>query len=159
MTTNLRVLKPSRKKPRAGDVFTMQMPDGRYLFGRVISTEADAGWSMHGANLIYIFRCTSSRPDLPDRSELTPQNLLVGPMMTNNLPWSRGYFQTLTNLPLAPGDVLTQHCFRRSTGQYFDEHLHELPAPIEPCGDYGLHSYRTIDDEISGALGIPLAPD
>jgi hypothetical protein len=38
--TNLRVLRPSRKKVRAGDVFAMQMPDDLYLFGRVISTDA-----------------------------------------------------------------------------------------------------------------------
>ena len=34
--TNLRVLKRSRKPPTPGDVFAMQLPDGRYLFGRVI---------------------------------------------------------------------------------------------------------------------------
>jgi hypothetical protein len=38
--TNLRVLRPSRKKVRAGDVFAMQMPDDLYLFGRLISTDA-----------------------------------------------------------------------------------------------------------------------
>lgn len=51
-----------------------------------------------------------------------------------------------------------QHCFlSASRGKYFDDQGHELPGPIEPVGDYRLHSLRTIDDEISDALGIPPA--
>lgn len=34
--TNLQFLCKSRKRLNAGDVFAMQLPDGRYLFGRVI---------------------------------------------------------------------------------------------------------------------------
>ncbi len=33
---NLQRLKPTRQKPQAGDVFAMGLPDGQYLFGRVI---------------------------------------------------------------------------------------------------------------------------
>lgn len=75
--------------------------------------------------------------------------------MTNTLPWSRGYFETLENRPLETGEVLREHCFRSSKGKYYDEHSNELSGPVEPCGDWGLQSYRTIDDEISDALGIP----
>lgn len=60
---------------------------------------------------------------------------------------------------LAEGDVLKQHCFKDSYGHYYDEQSRELPGRIEPCGVWGLHSYRTIDDDISDALGIPRAPD
>lgn len=38
--TNLEVLKRSRKKPKVGDVFAMRPPGGKYLFGRVIRTDA-----------------------------------------------------------------------------------------------------------------------
>ena len=38
--TNLEILKRSRKKPQVGDVFAMLPPDGKYLFGRVIRTNA-----------------------------------------------------------------------------------------------------------------------
>ena len=34
--TNLRVLKRSNKKPLAGDIFVMQLPDETNLFGRVV---------------------------------------------------------------------------------------------------------------------------
>jgi hypothetical protein len=76
-------------------------------------------------------------------------------MMTNTLPWSKGYFETVAHLPLSAEDVLPRHCFRSSSGKYFDEICNELPREEQPCGDWGLHSFRTIDDDVSDALGIP----
>jgi hypothetical protein len=154
---NLVVLKRSRR-PQVGDIFAMLPPDGLYLHGRVISIDADAGPSMPGNNLIYVYQVRSKekRP-VP---ELPPEELLVPPMMTNNLPWTRGYFQFLENRPLIAADRLPQHCFKDSIRErYYDEHCNALQRPVEPVGEWGLHSYQTIDDAISKALGIPLAPD
>lgn len=158
MATNLEILQPSRSKQREGDIFALRLGD-EFRFGRVISTEAMAGWSMPGAILIYIFRAPSSELAMPEDELMRPDQLLIAPLMTNRLPWSRGYFQTIGHRPLAPGEVLNQHCFRSSNGRYFDESAREIPGPAEPCGDGGLHSYRTIDDEISAALGVPRAPE
>ena len=155
---NLRALTPSRKKLLAGDVFAMMPADGRYLFGRVISTRAMIG-PMKGCVLIYIYRLRRDTKDLPMSSKLRPDQLLLPPLMTNHLPWARGYFETVAHLPLEPGDMLRPHCFRRYDGQYFDEANHKLAGPVGPVGDWALHSYRTIDDELSKALDIPLAPD
>jgi hypothetical protein len=159
--TNLRVLKPSRRKPRVGDVFAMRLPDEAYLFGRVVST--DARWTLAvGAGravLIYVFRDRTLSLELADRSVLRVDRLLVPPVMTNLLPWSRGYFQTVGNMPLGPGEVLLKHCFLDGArGRYYDEYGNELPRSVEPVGDYGLHSYRTIDDLVSEALRIPPVP-
>lgn len=61
---------------------------------------------------------------------------------------------------LAADDVLARHCFRSaSRGRYFDEHGVELPGPIEPLGDHGLHSSRAINDQVSDALGESRAPE
>ena len=136
----------------------MRPPDGRYLFGRVISTVAMWGPSA-SANLIYVFKVRSNAKTAPDSSELRANRLLIAPLIINRLPWSRGYFETIAIQPLVEGDVLKQHCFRSSYGGYDDEQSRELSTPSEPCGVWGLHSYRTIDDEISDALGIPRAPD
>jgi hypothetical protein len=152
---NLQTLMRSRKKPQPGDLFTLQVPDVSYLFGRVISVEALAGWSMPGSILIYIYSFRSAEAVLPGVSELTRDKLLISPVMTNTLPWSKGYFQTLENRPLTASDLLGKHCFRSSAGRYYDEYCCELPARAEPCGDWGLHSFRTIDDEVSDALGVP----
>ena len=158
-TTNLQVLKPSRSKLRAGDVFVMLPPDGMFLFGRVVSVDLPRQRApMPGSNLIYVYRHRSADKE-PDREKLDPEDLLLPPLFTNRLPWSRGYFVTVAHWPLQPDDLRSQHCFlSTSRGRYFDEMGHELPGPIEQVGDWGLNSYRTIDDDISDALGIERVP-
>jgi hypothetical protein len=157
--TNLRPLKPSRKKLQPGDVFAMQLPDGGYVFGRVIAADLQVERApMPGSNLIYIYR-TRSHDKLPQREELTVKQLLLPPIFINRLPWTKGYFETVAHWPLEPDDILPRHCFRQFTGKYLDEFRRELPGPIEPCGEWGLASYRVIDDEVSDALGIPRVPE
>lgn len=161
-STNIQILKPSRKQVQPGDVFAVGLPDGTYLFGRVVSTNAQ--WTLAvGADpaiLIYLYRDRSGTKALPDRSAIRPDRLLVSPILTNRLPWSRGYFETLANVPLERDDVLLQHCFlSASRGRYYDDDGNELAGACEPVGDYALHSFRTIDDQISDALGIPKVPE
>jgi hypothetical protein len=90
---------------------------------------------------------------------LLASNLLVSPVMINRLPWSRGYFDTIGHLDLQDGEVLPQHCFRRSNGDYFDADGRQMSRPVEPVGDYGLHSFRTVDDLLSDALGFDRVSD
>ncbi|MGA8789008.1 MAG: Imm26 family immunity protein [Paenarthrobacter sp.] len=159
MQTNMRILKPSRKKNKAGSVFVLQMPDGWFSFGRLVNTDVNAGMGP-GAQLIYVFKFRSKFKDLPERAELRSDQLLLSPIMTNRLPWSRGYFETIAEIPFEEGEILKQHCFRDSVfDRYRDEQGNELPESVEPVGRYGLHSFRTIDDAISKALDIPLIPE
>ena len=158
--TNLRVLRPSRKAQQPGDVFVVQLPNLTYRFGRVIRT--DATWTLaQGAGpaiLIYLYKTASNDAGLPSRDELHPGGLLLPPIMTNRLPWSKGYFDTIGHRALDQHDVLARHCFLSAArGTYFDDDGRSLPGPIEPVGDFGLHSFRTIDDAISDALLIPRA--
>jgi Immunity protein 26 len=152
---NLAVLSKSRRRPTPGDVFAM-LPPGGFLFGRVIDVDANAG-GFEGSNLIYIFRARSqSKSAVPP---LTTSDLLIPPIMTNRLPWVRGYFELVDKGLLQLNDRLAQHCFRDALRSwYFDEKGRQLKNAVEPVGDWGLHSFRTIDDQISRALGIPLSP-
>ena len=152
---NLAELSKSRRAPREGDIFVVQPPDGQYLFGRVVDTNAKPFTVDVHAVLIYIYRVRSSvKTPVP---ELVRGQLLLAPMMTNKLPWSKGYFEHVENRPLSSMDRLPQHCFQSSYGRYFDEAGNGLPGPVEPVGRFALESYRTIDDAISEALGIPLS--
>jgi hypothetical protein len=160
VTTNLRILESSRRAPKEGDIFALRPRDDVYLFGRVVSTKAKAGEAMPNAILIYIYRHQEVRITPPNNRELAPDRLLIPPLMTNRLPWSRGYFQTVDHWQATPADVLARHCFFDFLrGVCFDEFAVRLARCIEPCGQLGLHSFRTIDDAVSEALGIPLAPD
>jgi len=163
--TNIRALKSSRKQPERGDVFVMQLPNERYLFGRVVLANVPQGSApMPGANLIYIYDYQSSTPT-PNESKLLPARLLIPPVWTNSLGWTKGCFQTISNLPLSDFDVLRQHCFRRvavtrdAQAKYVNERGTQLKHRSEPCGEWGLVSYRWIDDHVSDAIGIPRVPE
>jgi hypothetical protein len=167
---NLAVLKKSRRAPHVGDIFAMRPPDGRFLFGRVISTDANP-LGVGGAILIYVYaaRSDDKLPVPRDLSpsklllprDLSPSKLLLPPLMTNKLPWSKGYFEVVESRPLGPGERLAQHCFVKPMGPtiYYDETGARLSGPVEPIGEFGLDSYQTIDDAVCRALGIPVAPD
>jgi hypothetical protein len=127
-----------------------------YLFGRVIRTDANAG-GFPNSNLIYIYSPESKTPEpIP---ELLPRHLLLPPMMTNNLPWVRGYFKFVCHRPLAKGDLLPRHSFQDERGWLFNESGARQRRASSPIGEWALHSFRTIDDEISQALGLQLAAD
>ena len=156
--TNLRPIKRSNAQPAAGDVFIMRLPTDNYLFGRVILAEPQREQApMPSAYLIYIYSW-QSRTKKPEQRHLSADSLLIPPTWTNRLGWTKGYFQTVENLPLGRDALLRRHCFRRHDGVYLDETGRKLPHRLEPCGEWGLVSYRWIDDHVSDAVGIPRVP-
>lgn len=147
-------LEPYRRRLHAGDVFVAMPLDGLYLYGRVISTEAQLV-GMEGVNLIYVYRVRSDAQAHVPWDQLSVDDLLIPPVLTNRLGWSRGYLKTVDHRPLAPGDVLSQHCFRSSVDEcFYDERLNKIPARVEPCGNYGLSSYVSLGIKIALALGL-----
>lgn len=115
---------------------------------------------MAGASLVLIYLYSKGSPDSNKIPVLRRDALLVPPLLTNRLPWSRGYFLTLKNVPLTRWDVLPCHVFERSVPPYYvDEDGNPVSEWAEPVGRYAIQSFRTIDDMVSRALGIPLAPD
>jgi len=148
----LRELNPSRKRLRAGDVFAAQLIDGRYVFGRVIRTDARVG-PITDMNLVYVYRATSVHKQAP--GGLSPRDLLVAPFIINRLPWSRGYFETVGNQPLKADEVLPKHCFYEPmTGRYVDELDNPLDGRSEPCGIAALNGFGSAGEAIAEALGI-----
>ena len=153
---NMRVLEKSRKKAKRGDFFGFQMFNGECLGGRVIRTDARIG-PMQNCLLIYIYNQIEEKLE-----DLFPQgldHLLLPPLLTNRQPWLKGYFKTLSNIPLNSEDVLPRHCFWDFRRSYFDEYNNKLCSKVAPCGEYGLQSYRTIDDLVSTILKLPLSKD
>lgn len=158
--TNLQFLRKSRKRQREGDVFAMRLPDGQYLFGRVVGADLPrerAPWE--GALLLYIYDVLSDVREV-DPDELTRDRLLLAPVHTNRLGWVKGYFETITHRPLRPDDVLEQHCYwDPAREKYVDDYEHDIADPLEPCGTWGVAHYHYIDDLISDAVGIPRVPE
>lgn len=154
--SELQLLSPSRRKRSPGDVFVYQARPGEFGFGRLISTDAKIG-GFEGVHLIYVYRAfSSSKGEIP---VLDLNDLLLAPLGTNQKPWTLGYFEVVARCPLSDAEVLPVHCFRDSRGWFFNEKGERLPSRSEPCGDYGLHSYRTIGEAIFKALESTLLPN
>ena len=149
---NLVVLRRSRPLLKAGDIFVMRPPMDGYLFGRVIDVDANLFGFGKGI-LLYIYKTRSAlKVPVP---VLLRDEMLVPPVITNRLAWTRGYFENVEYRPLTSSDRLPQHCFKNSFGKYFDEKGNTLQRPVEPVGAWALASFRTIDIRLSNALGIP----
>lgn len=154
---NMKVLTASRKALKPGDIFVFQILPDVYHYGRIVKTDQSIG-SMEGNLLVYFYRTTSSvKEQIPP---LCRNDLLIPPQIINRLGWSRGYFETIAHQELTPDDMFPMHCFWDfAKRQYVDDARCILQERIEPCGDYGLGNHRTVDDEISKELGIPLSED
>lgn len=148
------ILNSSRKRQKEGDIFAYKMSQESFFrFGRVIRLDAKIGVSV-SVLLLYFYKAIS--PDKYIIPELNPADLLISPVGTNRQGWLRGYYETVERRPIAPGEKLPVHHFRDVVfKKYRDEDGEVVQTPIEPIGDYVLHSFRTIDYRISDALGIP----
>jgi hypothetical protein len=75
------------------------------------------------------------------------------------MPWTKSYFQNVAHEPIESDDLLDRHCFWDAVRRvYRDETGTISSSRSEPCGEWGLGSFRMIDDLVSDALGITRAP-
>ena len=155
--TNLRILKPSRAAPKNGDIFVLSPAVGMYLYGRVIDAKASVG--PFPAILVYIYRHVTDQIRALEPAQLPPSLLLIPPVMINRLAWSRGYFETVAHAPITADDRLPVHAFKDEWGRLVDERSRPVLTTPSVVGHWGLSSYRSLDDKISRALGLPMASD
>ena len=159
---NFQVQTPSRKRLKVGDIFVMKMLDKGYLFGRVVCVDALGSKMVFGEpgtgkmNVVYIYKgLHENKEPIPD---LRKEDLLIPPMVTNRLAWSRGYFETVESRELEEDDLYHPHCFaasKRST-KFYDEYGNRLDREYPPIGQAGLTGYIGIDLYVSKALGLPV---
>ena len=148
-------LTAKRQLAARGDVFTFQLRSkpGIYFFGKVISVDSKIGFRDMNVLMIYIYRATSSsKVAIPN---LSKEELLVAPIGTNNVPFTRGYFEILKSNALGGDDVLAQHCFfNPATKQYFDEMGQRLGEAVEPVGIDGLSGLESIAQKVLTSSGL-----
>lgn len=157
IATNIQKIARSGKPPEQDDLFAIRLSNGKHLFGQVILVDPPRAQApMPVSKLVYIFADQYESMSL-ENVNLSADHLLLPPVWTNALGWTKGYFQ---KIDIGSSKIrLKQHCFRRHDGVYLDERGRRLLQRSEPCGEWGLASYRWIDDRISDALGIPRAPE
>ena len=77
-------------------MFVLQPVIGKFYFGKVIQTDLKSLDSfINGMTLIYIYNYCSIEKEIP--LELEKEELLIAPIIVNNQPWLKGYFETIGN--------------------------------------------------------------
>jgi hypothetical protein len=150
---NLQHIKRSRLKQ--GDVFAMRVGD-TFLFGRITNDKLPM-MGTHVA-LVYIYSVRAKEPKV-DISELTPDKLLLPPLIMLPSAWSQGHAVRIASSPIQAGDSLIRHCFKVNEKKYVDEFGDDVVRQNDDyCGTWGITSLGVVDDAISDALGIKRAP-
>jgi len=155
--TNMIVQTPYKKKLRVGDIFILKYPSELFLFGRIMKLDADIGGFPNCIKVhIYNLQCKSA--DLPDGLINNP--LLIAPVFLNRLGFSRGYMPIVANVEVEPHHNNDGACYIDvfPKKRYVNE-LGEDTEKTDSVGAWGLSNYRTLDDDISIAIGIPEASE
>jgi len=149
----------AKKQPRpiAGDVFLVNMAGRYWVLGRVIRVDAmyPGGW-----HLVYFYK-----PPLEDPAKLELPHrptLLIPYHVVSRSGWELGYFKTIMNRPLESKELLARHIFRvrpddDPSGWYVDEFDEKVDPPTsnDLSTPYrGVTTYRSVDRELSRALGL-----
>ncbi|UDF05627.1 Imm26 family immunity protein [Asticcacaulis sp. AND118] len=158
VATNFQYIKKSNKPLSVGDVFTFNVAGVGFLYGSVIFANIDfPNAPTPGSNLIYIYNMVTDGICL-DLPSLKPNNLLLPPIWTNRMAWTKGFFQNIGEINLDAETTLRRYCFYSVLRKAHVNEVGDLiPAKVEPCGTWGLASYRLIDQMVSDALGIERA--
>jgi hypothetical protein len=152
----LRLIKKSRTPPTVGDIFIYKPDETRNAFGCVVRDDAD-GAVGKPCMILYFFAIETASPSPP--AALSPQSLLIPPVIHDNTMWREGVFATVEHRSLRKADVLRRHCFleRFPKLMYLDEHRRPT-APSEPCGEAGCPSPFLLDLRLCDAWGEPGPP-
>lgn len=152
---NLCIQRPYRKRLHPGDVFSLQYGDSRFLFGRIVAVDVAFGGFQSGCICVHIYRAESSSANLPER--LIESDLLIAPHYVNRLGFSRGYMPVIGSIPLCAADERTDVCYRDAIRNRLVDHSgRPVDQPRRFIGSFGMGNFKTLDEEISRALGFPL---
>ncbi|MFC4536494.1 Imm26 family immunity protein [Sphaerisporangium dianthi] len=152
---DFRKMRASRVRPRAADIFALDVKGVGYVFGRVMLAGLPEEHPHTSAALLcYIYSLCSVDKSV-DAGDLRRDELLIPPFFINSMPWRLGYFETIGHVEPTETDSLPRHCFYSITwDSYYDEWGNQLKERYEPCGVWGIQAYGGIDFEVSRALGI-----
>jgi hypothetical protein len=148
-----------RQNAKVGDIFRLSPSDGIFLWGRLVKKANFFGLNK-AFNLVYIYDVVSQ--ELPNPDQLTPENLLIGPTVVNNLGWLRGYWEIIEHRPIYREDLLNEHFFIRFRGvgggnnyEIVDERGTVIKQPDmgkQKIAQSGFSNFNAIDWEIRDIL-------
>lgn len=147
-------MKKSLKKPQEGDVFVLQPQKKIFYCGKVIQTNLESTDSfIKGMTLIYIYDRFCSEKVVP--YDLDEEELLIAPIVVNNQPWIKGYFETVDNVPVSEREKNLEFGFWDVlTKKYLDIRGMKIGKKPKYCSIYGLGSYGVVGKEVQKAIKL-----
>jgi hypothetical protein len=135
--------------PKVGDLFTYKLRN-IHGFGRVVRDDLEM--MGFGLCLTYFYGSVSSTTRIP---ALSPEDLLIPPVLLVKDSWQFGVFKFIRNQPQSEYDVLPHHCFwdflKKETVNETGDKIICLCKEKSPYGFIGL-SY--IDSKLSSVLKV-----
>lgn len=147
-------MKKSLKHPQEGDVFILQPQKNLFYFGKVIQINLKSIDSfINGMTLIYIYDSSSNEKVVPKHFD--EKDLLIAPIVVNNQPWIKGYFETVDNMPISKREINLEFGFWDFlTQEYVDIRGKKMGNRPKYCGTYGLGSYGAVGKEVQKAIRL-----
>ncbi|NTW71791.1 MAG: hypothetical protein HGA49_06060 [Eubacteriaceae bacterium] len=145
-------MKKVRSKPSEGDVFVIQPKEGTYYYGKVILTNIKSKDSfINGMSLVYIYNKVSSQKNAIEGVE--DNDLLIPPIIVNNQPWQKGYFETVGNVGITENEMNVDFGFWDTLKKKFVNcNGDELLKKPKYWTHYGLGSFGVVGKEVQKAL-------
>ncbi|MZP30341.1 hypothetical protein GTO91_11525 [Heliobacterium undosum] len=160
-------MKPSRKKPKSGDVFVIQPKEGIYVYGKVIKADlASPSAFIQGQYLVFIYHTVCEKIVQP--VELNPQKLLFQPLIVSKLGWTMGFYQTVYSTKVTQEDHAVDYGFYdadelnvpiKNIEKFVDEECQPLGYQPKLWDQYALSSYGYIGRLVHKALALHVAED
>lgn len=150
--SELIAMKKSLKHPQEGDVFALQPQKNIFYFGKVIQTNLKSTDSfIKGMTLIFIYDCFSIEKTAPKHFD--ENELLIAPIIVNNQPWIKGYFETVDNVPVSEREINLEFGFWDLLREkYVDIQGKKMRKKPKYCSIYGLGSYGVVGKEVQKAI-------
>ena len=145
-------MKKSLKKPKNGDLFALQPEKDMYYFGKVIQTNLKSTDAfINGMTLIYIYSYCSTEKQIP--VDLDKNELLIAPVIVNNQPWVKGYFETIGNAQVSEIEKNIDFAFWNVLKEeYVDITGQVIKSNPKYCSVYGLGSYGVVGKAVQKAI-------
>lgn len=150
-TNELLKMKPSRIKPKEGDIFIIQPQKSLYIYGKVIrSNIPNKDPMLKGWNVIYIYKKFAK--EIVILENLDPQKLLIPPQIVNNQGWLKGYFMNIGFSKVTEEDFIEYGFWDVLQKRFVNEEGTPLGYEPKIWTDYGLGSYGIIGHDVQEAL-------
>lgn len=142
----------TKNNPSEGDVFVIQPEEGRYYYGKVILTNIKSRDSLiNGMTLVYIYNKVSSEKAFLENPE--EADLLIAPIIVNNQPWQKGYFETVGNAKVSEKEKTLDYGFwDMLKKKYVNYNGDELLKEPRYWTHFGLGSYGIVGKDVQKAL-------